>query len=86
MFADTPIPFMVSNKGYGVFVNTTFRSNWRLDSTGLRKDLDMQNNTELSAYAFEVPFLSHIVSLLMVTTSDAFSLLAYIHPAARRDH
>lgn len=54
--ADTPIPFMVSNKGYGVFVNTTYRSNWRLDSLGLRKDLDIQNNSELSAYSFEVPF------------------------------
>jgi hypothetical protein len=72
---------MVSNKGYGVFVNTTFRSNWRLDSTGLRKDLDMQNNTELSAYSFEVPLLSHIVSAFLVTTLDAFSPLAYIHPS-----
>lgn len=42
---DVPIPFLLSSRGPGLLLATPYRSDWRLDSPGLR--LEHQNVVEL---------------------------------------
>ena len=46
------MPYMLSSRGYGLYLNTTYRSEWRLDSEGLRKDLALP--ADISAFDFQV--------------------------------